>query len=119
MYMLEKLEASVTDIQLTGAEAMMVRVGCSGKLFTTVLAVYRTPSVGPSAFVDDFVVLLPTLPSNSVVVGDLNFDLNLENTPDNFLLDYTRILSCNIFLNIIQSPTRLGNTKLSLQNHFS
>ena len=117
VYVSEKLEASVTDIRLTGAEAMMVRVGCSGRLVTTVLAVYRTPSVGPSAFLDDFAVLLPTLPSNSVVVGDLNFDLNLENTPDNFTLDYLRILSCNGFFNIIQSPTRLGNTKLSLLDH--
>ena len=73
--------------------------------------------MGPSAFLDDFAVLLPTLPSNSVVVGDLNFDLNLENTPDNFTLDYLRILSCNGFFNIIQSPTRLGNTKLSLLDH--
>ena len=103
---------------MTGAEAMMVRVGCSGRLVTTVLAVYRTPSVGPSAFLDDFTVLLPTLPSNSVVVGDSNFELNMENTPDNFSLDYLRILSCNGFFNIIQSPTRLGNTKLSLLDHF-
>ena len=80
--MSEKLEASVTDIPLTGAEAMMVRISPSGMLVSTVLAVYRTPSVGPPEFLADLGALLPTLPSNSAVVRDLNFDLNPENELD-------------------------------------
>ena len=117
VYVSEKLEASVTDIPLTGAEAMMVRISCSGRLASTVLAVYRTPSVGPSAFLDDLGALLPTLPPNSAVVGDLNFDLNPENDLDSCSFDYLRMMSSNGFYNIINSPTRPGNTKFSLLDH--
>ena len=117
VYVSEKLEASVTDIPLTGAEAMMVRISRSGMLVSTVLAVYRTPSVGPPEFLADLGALLPTLPSNSAVVGDLNFDLNPENELDSFSLDYLRIMSSNGFYNIINSPTRFGNTKFSLLDH--
>lgn len=117
MYVSEEFEASVTDVRLSGSEAMVVRMTCSGRPVCSVLAVYRTPSVGPAAFLVDWEALLPSLPINSIVVGDLNFDLNPSNETDNFTLDYMRIMSMNGFFNIIESPTRCGRTKDSILDH--
>lgn len=36
------------EIGLTGAEAMMIPIGCFGQPVSSVSAVYHTPSVGPA-----------------------------------------------------------------------
>ena len=41
-----------------------------------------------SAFLAELDAFLPSLPSNSIVAGDLNFDLNPNNETDNPMLDY-------------------------------
>ena len=117
VYVLDSYEASGADVRLAGSEAMVVRIDCSGRSVCTVLAVYRTPSGVPSAFLADWEACLPSLPSNSVIVGDLNFDLNPENDTDNPTLDYMRIMSVNGFYNIIETATRFGNSKTSLLDH--
>ena len=116
-YVSDEYEASVTDIRLTGSEAMVVRINRSGRPVYSVFAVYRTPSGVPSAFLADLDAFLPALPSNSIVVGDLNFDLNPENDTDNPTLDYMRTMSLNGYFNIIESATRFGATKTSLLDH--
>ena len=58
----------------------------------------------PSAFLAELDVFLPSLPSNSIVVGDLNFDLNPYNRTDNNF-------------NIIESVNGFGATKTSLLEH--
>ena len=60
---------------------------------------------------------MPSLPSNSVVVGDLNFDLNHKNVNDCLSLNYLRIKSSNGFFNIVDTPTRFGIHKNSLLDH--
>ena len=71
----------------------------------------------PSAFLAELDAFLPSLPSNSIVVGDLNFDLNPENETDNPTLDYMRTMSLNGYFNVIESATRFGATKTSLLDH--
>ena len=117
IYMSDKLEASATVARLAGAEAMTVRIGSRGCVVSSVVAVYRTPSVGPSDFLVDLEAFLPSLPPNSMVVGDLNFDLNPNNKIDHHSLEFLRIMSCNGFYNLIETPTRFGNSKISLLDH--
>ena len=117
IYVADKYEAAVEDMRLAGAEAVLVRISCSGRPVCSVLPVYRAPSGSPAAFLADWEARLPSLPTNSVVVGDLNFDLNSKNSLDNNSLNYLRIMSSNGFFNIIDSPTRYGDTKISLLDH--
>ena len=117
IYVIDKLEARVTDVCLTGAEAMLVRIFCSGRPVCLVLPVYRTPSGRWEAFLADWEAYLPSLPANSVVVGDSNFDLNPDNETENSTLNYLRLMSSNGLYNIIHSPTRFGRTKTSLLDH--
>ena len=116
-YVSDEYEDSVTDIRLTGSEAMVVCINRSGRPVYSVFAVYHTPSGVPSAFLADLDAFLPALPSNSIVVGDLNFDLNPENDTDNPTLDYMRTMSLNGYFNIIESATRFGATKTRLIDH--
>ena len=81
-------EASVAGVWLTGAEAMVVCINRSIQPVYSVSAVYCTPSGLPSAFLAELDAFLPSLPSNSIVVGDLNFELNPNNETDNPTLDY-------------------------------
>ena len=60
IYMSDKLEASATVARSAGAEAMTVRIGSRGCVVSSVVAVYRTPSVGPSAFLVDLEAFLPS-----------------------------------------------------------
>ena len=110
--MSEKLEASATVARLAGTEAMTVRIGCRGCVVSSVVAVYLTPSVGPSEFLVDLESFLPSLPPNSMVVGDLNFYLNPDNEIDHHSLDFLRIMNCNGFNNLINTPTRFGISKI-------
>ena len=82
------------DVSLEGSDSLLVRIGESGWVVCTVLAVYRAPSGGCSAFLGDLARILPTLPSRSlVVVSDLNFDLNFHNDPDSITKDFHNLLS--------------------------
>jgi hypothetical protein len=55
---------------------------------------------------------LPTLPSNSLVVGDINIDLNPENYLDSASEEYSELIQSQCFYNLIQSPTRIGKIKI-------
>ena len=68
----------------------MVRINRSGRPVYSVSVVYRTPSGVPSAFLAELDAFLPSLPSNSIVVGDLNFDLNPNNETDDPTLVYMK-----------------------------
>lgn len=50
-----------------------------------------------AAFLTDFGVCLPSLLSNSLVVGDLSIDLNPDNELDCCALEYLRIMNTNGF----------------------
>ena len=84
----DEYEPSVAGVWLLGAEAMVVRINRSIQPVYSVSAVYRTPFGVPSAFLAESDAFLPSLPSNSIVVGDLNFDLNPNNETDNPTLVY-------------------------------
>ena len=68
------------EVSLEGSDPILVRIGESGRVMRTVLAVYCAPSGGRSAFLGDHARVLPTLPSRSLVFGDLNFDLSFDKT---------------------------------------
>ena len=70
------------NISLDGSDSLLVRIGGSGRVVCTVLAIYRAPYGGRSAFLGDLARVMPTLPSRFLVVGDVNFDLNFDNNPD-------------------------------------
>ena len=117
VYVLKELETRVVDVRLMGSEAMLVRMFDLGRPVCSVLAVYRAPSGCWRGFLESLGALAPSLPSNTVIAGDLNFDLNSDNDIDTPSLEYLRVMSSNGFYNIIHSPTRYGQTKTSLLDH--
>ena len=117
VYVNDMFEAREETVRLEGSESLLLRVGEAGRDVCTLLAVYRSPSGALPTFLRDLSECLPSLPSNSLVVGDLNIDLNPQNSPEHFTLNYCDILNKNGFFNIIHSPTRYGKTKTSLLDH--
>ena len=78
----------------------------------------RVPSGSLPVFLGSFAGVLSALPSFSVVVGDINIDLNSDNDQDANSQNYQNLLHKNGFFNTILSPTRFGVTKNSLLDHF-
>ena len=117
VYVSEKFEARIVDVSLEGCEGLLVHVSWSGRAVCSVLSVYRAPSGGVPAFLGDLEECLSSLPADSVVVGDLNIDINPDNELDSLSLKYMDILSKYGFYNIILTPTRFGDTKISLLDH--
>lgn len=117
IYIKDQFETEVMDISLSGSEALLVRIGESGRDVCSVLSVYRSPSGSLPAFLQDLAGVLSTLPSKSLVVGDVNIDQNFENDLDMQSIHYFNILNEHGFYNVIQSPTRISNTKSSLLDH--
>ena len=91
------------NISLEGSDSLLVRIGWSGRVVCTVLTVYRVPSGGRSAFLGDLARVMPTLPSRSLVVGDLNFDLNFYNNPESSTKDFHNLMSKFGYFNTIIS----------------
>jgi hypothetical protein len=83
----------------------------------SLLAVYRAPSGELPAFLNDLGAVLPTLSSNTLIVGDLNIDLNYENDLDNNSLNFETLLTTFGFYNTLSSPTRYGSSKNSSIDH--
>ena len=81
-FCLKELETKVMNISLEGSDSLLVRIDGSGWVVCTVLAVYRAPSSGRSAFLGDIARVMPTLPSRFLIVGDVSFDQNFDNNPD-------------------------------------
>lgn len=78
VYVMNSLEAEVTDLRLVGAESVLIRTFCDGRPVCSVLTAYWTPSSRGSAFFIDLGVHLPS-PIKLSHCEDLNFDLNPEN----------------------------------------
>ena len=117
VYIRDNLATTVADVSLAGCDSLLLHVGESGREVCTVLAVYRAPSCSLSAFLRDLAVVLPTLPSNSFIVGDFNIDINHNNALDAFSNRYINLMEKFGFRNIIESPTRYCSTKASLLDH--
>ena len=100
-----------------GCESLLLRVGESGRELCSVLAVYRSPSGSLPDFLGGLAGILPTLPSCSVVVGDINIDLHSDIAKDTNSQNYQNLLHKNGFFNTILSPTRYGDSKNSLIDH--
>ena len=71
VYVNDKYEARAETVRLEGSESLLVRVGDARRDLCTLLSVYRAPSGALPAFLGDLTECLPSLPSNSLVVGDL------------------------------------------------
>ena len=82
------------------------------------LAVYRAPSGSLPVFLGSLAGILSALPSFSVVVGDINIDLNPDNDQDANSQNYQNLLHKTGFFNTILSPTRFRVTKNILLDHF-
>ena len=117
VYVNDMFEARMETARLEGSESLLVRVGLAGREVCALLAVYRSPSGVLPVFLRDLAECLSSLPSTSLVVGDFNIDLNVENHLDTFSLNYCDVLNKYGFFNTIHSPTRYGRTKISLLDH--
>ena len=115
----QKFEARVDVVRLHGAESLVAEVAHHGSRLFTVLCVYRTPSGELPGFLDSLGQVMGTLPSGTIIAGDLNIDLNPSNTSfDNKnTRDYVTLLNTYGFLNTILSPTRFGEQKNSIIDH--
>ena len=118
VYVCDSLDVRVTDVRLEGCESLLLQIGESGRELCSVLAVYRAPSGSLPVFLGSLAGILSALPSFSVVVGDINIDLNPDNDQDANSQNYQNLLHKNGFFNTILSPTRFGVTKNSLLDHF-
>ena len=90
-----------------------------GSRIFSALCVYWTPSGELSTFLVGPRPILGSLPSGSVVLGDINIDLNPINQTfnDKLTKDYINILNSSCFTNTILSPTRYGTSKNSIIDH--
>ena len=118
-YVSQKFEARVEPARLEGAESLLVEMWYHGSRMFSALCVYRTPSGELSAFLGGLGPILESLPSGSVVLGDINIDLNPINQTfnDKLTKDYINILNSSCFTNTILSPTRYGTSKNSIIDH--
>lgn len=119
MYVADGLEARVLASTLAGAESVLASVHSSGRRIFTVLAVYRAPAGALSPFLEDLGALVRTLPPDTIIIGDINIDLNPDNILDMNSFNYENLLTSYGFFNTILSPTRLGKTKTSLIDHIA
>lgn len=119
MYVADGLEAGVVASTLAGAETILASLRDSGRRIFSVLAVYRAPSDAPSPFLEDLRALTPTLPTDTIVAGDINIDLSPDNMLDINSFNYENLLTSYGFFNTILSPTRFSSTKTSLLDHIA
>ena len=119
VYVADGFEARVLAATLAGAEAVFASVHSSGRRIFSVLAVYRAPSGALPSFLEDLGALIPTLPPDTIIVGDINIDLGPENILDINSFNYENLLTSYGFCNTILTATRLGSTKNSLIDHIA
>ena len=117
VYVNDKFDVGVEDVTLESSNSLLLRIGESGRHVCTLLSIYRAPSGDLPAFIAGLTACLSRLPSHSFVVGDINIDLNSENSLDNNAVKYRDTINEYGFHNIITSPTRYGSTKASLIDH--
>ena len=117
VYVCDRLDVRETAVRLEGCESLLLQLGESGRGLCSVLAVYRAPSGSLPAFLSDLSRVLSGLPSSSFVVGDINIDLNFENSCDANSENYLNLMSKNGFFNTIHTPTRIGAYKDSILDH--
>ena len=72
-------EARVVPVHLEGCEALMAELLCHGSRRFTVFCLYRAPSGELPLFLGDLAGILESLPACSLLVGDVNIDLNPNN----------------------------------------
>lgn len=76
-----------------------------------VIGVYRSPSRRKEIFVEELKQLLQTIPSeninSSIIIGDINININHKDKLDKIAHDYLDIVSENGFCSLIDSPTRV------------
>lgn len=106
MYVPRDLETRERVVSLTGAKALQISIATKNRNVFTVLDTYRALTDGPSLFLEDLSALVPTLPTNSIKVGDVHIDLNPNNNLDKHSLTYENLLITFGFFNFIHSPTR-------------
>ena len=82
----------MTDVRMEGCKSLLLQIGESGRQLCSVLAVYRAPSGFLLVFLGSLAGILSALPSFSVVVGDINIDLNPDNDQDADSQNYQNLL---------------------------
>ena len=90
-----------------------------GSRMFSALCIYRAPSGELSAFFRGLAPIMESLPSGSVVLGDMNIDLNPNNDSynDTTVKRYINLLNSTGFANTIITPTRFGLHKNSMIDH--
>ena len=117
VYVKSQFQTRVETVRLEGSDSLLVHIGEAGRDVCSLLALYRSPSGHLSSFLGDLAEMLPSLPSSSVVVGDINIDVNYENTLDKISCNYLDLIGKYGYFNTISSPTRFGKTKTSILDH--
>ena len=118
-YVSQKFEARVEPARLEGAESLLVEMWYHGSRMFSALCIYRTPSGELPAFLGGLGPILASLPSGSVVLGDINIDLCPDNNSFNETntKNYINLLTSTCFANVVLSPTRYGQHKNSIIDH--
>ena len=119
VYVSQKFEARVEPARLEGAESLAVEMWYHGSRMFSALCIYRAPSGELSAFFRGLDPIMESLPSGSVVLGDMNIDLNPNNDSYNetTVKRYINLLNSTGFANTIITPTRFGLHKNSMIDH--
>ena len=81
-------ETRVLPARLAGSESLVAELYHRGSRLFTILCLYRAPSGELPLFLEDLTAVLKSLPACSLLVGDVNIDLNPNN--DSFYSHTTR-----------------------------
>ena len=69
-------ETRVLPARLAGSESLVAELYHWGSRLLTIFCLYRAPSGELPLFLEDLTAVIKSLPAGSLLVGDVNIDLN-------------------------------------------
>lgn len=119
IYAKNSLKVSVVEKSLMRAsESLCIDVKLSRRKRAYILLVYRPPNSNKEAFISSFEDTINAFNKEDYlfILGDMNIDLlSTDHCP--FRKRYMDIIHAYDFLQVVSSPTRMGNMKNSLLDH--
>ena len=109
------------QLQVQGCEDLWFEIELNSCKMYTFAVIYRHPSSNPNTFIDALDNNLHQLnekKGKTVIVGDINFDINpSNNNRTSFSDDYLRMLQSNAFASLITKPTRVTSHSQTIIDH--
>lgn len=114
LFVKKELTCHVKEVCASTFNGLMFNVSSAGSQTWSGLLVYRFCRPSKLKFLEEIDPLLRDLPSNSVVLGDMNLNL-LDRAESN---SYLNLMSVNGFLSMVNEPTRIFGNSATCIDHF-